>query len=473
MFALAEEGHATPLENTRVGGLNPNSTVEPHPASIYRNPAVISILRGTHVFVDGMARLELGRIRRTGIRSATGTPGPGADLHFPSETFTHITPDLFFAVTSDLGTNRVVLGLSVLTPFVEMQRFGDPVERSPSLATDPSRYHRISSEWFHLFILPAVAVRVHDRFRFGLGFGYARSMLRMAFARDCAIRSCRPDVTAPPFESPLATERVAVEGSDDSMLFNLGVLVRPHAQLDVALAYRSKVVGVGRSDIKAEGRGEVSRYDAMTGGWERVRGRARTVYEIPDSLSVGVKYRRKVWDFAWGFEWVRWSVHRDLSFTLTGNAFRAAELANWDINFKRYRGFRDVYRASVLAGHTFREGLVLSFGGLFESSAVPRRWLSAGAVDAHKVDLLVALLWRPHRSVGIHLGYSVTLAPELKVNDSGFNPGYATTCVEDQVDILWSRACRLVAEGKGEPTAAGRYWQMVHRLGLGVSYDYW
>lgn len=465
---------ATPLENTRLGGLNRGSVVEPDPASLYRNPAVLGLLPGTHVFLDGTARLEAGRIHRTAIRSDTGLPGAGADLRFASERFTHVTPDLYFAATSDLGTNRVVLGIALFTPYAEMTRYADPGSASPPLGTEANRYHRIRSDWFHLFVLPAVAVRVHDRFRFGLGFGYVRSMLNMAFARDCAIRFCRSGVSAPPFEDPRYAERLTVDGAEDSFLFNIGVLVRLPANVDVGVAYRSKVTtGVNQSNIRAEGDAEIRRYDEATGGWESIRGRARTVYELPDSLAVGVKWEKTPWDLAWGFEWVRWSVHKDLSFTLTGNAFRAAEMANWDLSFKRYRGFRDVFRTSLLAGYHFSKSLLLSFGGLFESSAVPRAWLDAGAVDAHKADLLVALRWRPHRSVGIHIGYSVTLAPDLQVERSGFDPGYATRCVAAQVDILWNEDCRRVAEGKGAPTAAGRYWQIVQRLGVGVSYDYW
>jgi hypothetical protein len=63
--------------------------------------------------------------------------------------------------------------------------------------------------------------------------------------------------------------------------------------------------------------------------------------------------------------------------------------------------------------------------------------------------------------------------PDLGVSESGFDPGYVVRCVEDRVDILWSENCRRTTEGKGLPTAAGNYWQLTHRLGIGVSYDYW
>ncbi len=465
---------ATPLENTHVGGLNRNSVVEPHPASLVRNPAAIGVLRGTHVFVDGTLRAEVGRIRRSAIDTNTGLPGPGADQPSSRERYGHLTPDAFFAVTSDLGTNRVVLGLAVFTPFAEYQSLADPVSNSAPDASAPNRYHRIRSEWFHLFVLPVAAVRLHPRVHLGIGFGYVRSMLNMAFGRDCAIRSCRGGLaTAPPYEDPRWTEKVTVQGGEDSFMFSVGLHLKLPRNFDVGMAYRSKVVVVNRDDIRAEGDATVRLYDptATTPGWQTVRGRARVEYELPDSLAVGLRWHDPRWDLTAGFEWVRWSVHKSLKFNLTGNAFRAVDMSNFDVSFVRYRGFQDVFRARLMAGRRWKT-LHLSWGAIFESSAVPRKWLNAAAVDAHKVDLVVALEWRPHRRVGLYIGYSVTLAPDMQVQQSGYDPGAATRCVQDQVDILFSENCQQVSEGKALPTAAGRYWQMVHRLGIGVSFDY-
>ena len=463
---------ATPLENTRYGGLNRGSVVEPHPASIFRNPAVIGLLPGTHAFLDGTARLELSRIARAPIRLDTGAPGAGADLRFPAVTSAHVTPDLYFGATSDLGTRRVVIGLAIFTPYAELHRFADPLDRSVPDGSEPLRYHQIRSDWFHLYVAPVVAVRLHDRLRLGVGFGYARSMLKMVFGRDCAIRGCRGGIAmAPPYEAARWLERVSVTGAENSFFFTFGFLLRLPRQIDVGVAYRSKVVTADRDDVLAEGNAEVRLYDESTGGWSHVSGRARIGYELPDSVAAGVKWRHRKWDFAAGFEWVHWSVHQQIKFTLSGSALSAADMSNFDLRFARHRGFSDVYRVSFLAGYRFRT-LHLSFGGLYESTAVPARWLNAAAVDAHKADLLVALEWRVHRRVGLYVGYSVTLAPPVSADPSGFRPADATGCLDDQVDILFSESCRRVMEGKALPAADGSYWQMTHRLGMGISVDY-
>jgi long-subunit fatty acid transport protein len=470
LFGPVAAAVAAPLENGRYGGLYIGSAVEPHPANILRNPAAIGMVGGTHVFLDGTVRLEHGRVQRAAIRSDTGNPGPGADLSFDSVRFTNLTPEGYFGITTDLGSNLVVIGVALLTPFAERQLFpGTGTAPDPS-QEGPLKYHRIESQWYHLFVSPVVAIRAHKRFFIGLGMSYVRSMFNMVFARDRRLR----DGSVPPYEDGLSTERVHIQGAENSFSFNLGIVARLPWGVDVGLSYRSRVVGVNQDNIRAEGSARVTRWDADSGGWKTYSGRARTAYDLPDALTLGAKWAYKSWDFGFGLEWSRWSVHDDIRFTLTGNEFRGeAAMTNWDVNFKHYRGFQDVVRVSVSAAKRWGKKLKLTVGSMYESSAVPNEWISAASMDSHKLDLMVGLLWRPHKNLGLYLGYGVILAPAVRVSHSGFDPGHLVRCVEDRVDILWSENCRSAIEGKGLPSAAGLYWMMTHRFGFGISYDYW
>jgi len=461
---------AAPMENARYGGLHVGSSVEPHPANILRNPAAIGLLGGTHIYLDGTVRLEHGRVRRADVRSDTGNPGPGADLSFADVRYTHWTPDGYFGITTDLGSNLVVIGVALLTPFAEWQRYpGSGGSLDPS-QEGPLRYHRIESQWYHMFVSPVVAIRAHKRFFIGLGMTYVRSMFNMVFARDRRLR----DASVPPYEDDLSTERVNINGAENSFCFNLGLVFRLPRGVDVGISYRSRVVGVNQTNIRAEGSARVTRWDADSGAWRTYSGRARTTYDLPDALTLGAKWALKTWDFGFGFEWSRWSEHADIGFTLTGNEFRGeAGMTNWDVSFKHYRGFQDVFRVSSSAAKRWGKKVKLTVGAMYESSAVPNEWISASAIDSHKLDLAVGLLWRPHKSIGLYIGYGVILAPEVRVSQSGFDPGHLVRCVEDRVDILWSENCRRAIEGKGLPSAAGRYWMMTHRFGVGISYDYW
>jgi len=461
---------AAPLENARYGGLHVGSAVEPHPANILRNPAAIGMLDGTHLYLDGTVRLEHGRVQRSDIRSDTGNPGPGADASFSKVRFSNWTPEGYFGITTDLGSNLVVIGVALLTPFSEWQRYpGAGGSPNPS-QEGPLRYHRIESQWFHLFVSPVVAIRAHKRFFIGLGMTYVRSMFNMVFARDRRLR----DGSVPPYEDGLSTERVHIQGAENSFCFNLGLVFRLPSQVDVGISYRSKVVGVNQNNIRAEGSAKVTRWDADSGAWKTYSGRARTAYDLPDALTLGAKWAVRSWDFGFGFEWSRWSEHSDLGFTLTGNEFRGeAGMANWDVSFKHYRGFQDVFRVSTSAAKRWGKMVKITVGAMYESTAVAKEWVNAAAIDSHKLDLAVGLVWRPHKNIGLYLGYGVILAPDVVVKQSGFDPGHLVRCVEDRVDILWSENCRRTTEGKGLPSAAGRYWMMTHRFGVGISYDYW
>lgn len=470
MIVLSPGAAAAPLENARYGGLHVGSAVEPHPANILRNPAAIGMLPGTHLYLDGTVRLQHGRIQRSDIRSDTGNPGPGADLTFANVRFSGWTPEGYFGITTDLGSNLVVLGVALLTPFSEWQQYpGAGGSQAPS-GDGPVRYHRIESQWFHLFVSPVVAIRAHKRFYIGLGMTYVRSMFNMVFARDGRLRTG----AVPPYEDGHSTERVQIQGAENSFCFNLGLVARLPGQVDVGISYRSRVVGVNQSNIRAQGRAKVTRWDADSGAWKTYSGRARTAYDLPDALTLGAKWALRSWDFGFGFEWSRWSEHEDLRFTLTGNEFRGeAGMSNWDVNFNRYRGFRDVFRVSTSAAKRWGSKVKISLGAMYESPAVVREWVNAAAIDSHKLDLAVGLVWRPHKNLGLYFGYGIILAPDVVVKQSGFDPGHLVRCVEDRVDILWSENCRRTIEGKGVPSAAGRYWMMTHRFGVGISYDYW
>lgn len=470
LVVLAPGAGAAPMENARYGGLHVGSSVDPHPANILRNPAAIGMLRGTHLYLDGTVRLEHGRIRRSSIRSDTGNPGPGADLSFNSVRFTSWTPEGYFGMTTDLGSSLVVLGVALITPFTDWQGFSGAGSSADPSGEGPLRFHRIESQWYHLFVSPVVAIRVHKRFFIGLGMSYVRSMFNMVFARDRRLRAG----SVPPYEEDLSTERVRIQGAENSFCFNVGLVIRLPANIDVGISYRSKVVGVDQNNIRAEGSAKVTRWDAGSGAWRTYSGRARTSYDLPDALTLGAKWAYRTWDFGFGFEWSRWSEHEDIRFTLTGNEFRGeAGMANWDVSFKHYRGFQDVFRVSTSAAKRWGKKVKLTVGAMYESTAVPTDWVSASAVDGHKLDLAVGLLWRPHKSIGLYLGYGVILAPVVNVSQSGFDPGHLVRCVEDRVDILWSENCRRATEGKGLPSAAGSYWMMTHRFGFGISYDYW
>ena len=316
--------------------------------------------------------------------------GPGV-VSFDKETLLSMTPDAFFGFATDLGSDSVVLGVAVYTPFAELDRF--PGSKVPG--DDASqRYHRVSVDWFNIFISPVVSVKFHRRFYVGVGLTYVRSILNMSFYRDRTIRETYKPGNEDDYvvEDPMRGERVSIEAADNSVTFNLGVLVILPGEVSVGLAYRSKALGLERSNVEASGKVTVTRHDESEGGWKDVSGRAKVYYVLPDSLSLGVGWSpHKKWELDLNLEWVHFSVHKNIHFKFSGNQFRAANMGNWDVNFKHYRGFEDVWRIHAGAAYRPLENLRLGGSVGFESAATEEKWVNAAAVDAHKAEFLLTL----------------------------------------------------------------------------------
>jgi long-subunit fatty acid transport protein len=255
--------------------------------------------------------------------------------------------------------------------------------------------------------------------------------------------------------------------------FNAGIMVVLPGDVKLGAAYRSKALGLERTNIEASGQVKVTRYDQDVGRWVDVEGRVKLYYELPDSVVVGAEWRpTKEWELDIGFEWLHFSVHKDIQFKLSGNEFRAANMGNWDVNFRHYRGFNDVWRVQVGGAYHPIKGLRLGGALLYESAAVDPKWVNAAAMGGHKLGAMLSAEWYPHRSVSLHVGYGVQLTPPVDVSPSGYDPSLMTSCITNQVDIIWNDECNQVSEGKGMPTAAGDYWFITHKVGLGVAYHY-
>ena len=462
---------AAPLSSSRVGGLNLSSPTARMVTGIYWNPAALGLLKGTHVFLDGTLRMTMDKIKRRSIDPASGLPASGSGSEsFPEEKHLFLTPDCFGGVVTDLGSSTVVIGVGVYTPFAEMDRFDG---KSVPGAGASLRYHRVRSDWFNLFVSPVVAARLHRRFFIGVGLSYVRSVVKMSYYRDRTLREVyKPTASSYVVEDPSRGELVEVNATDNSFAFKGGILVNLPAHVRVGVTYRSMAMGIGRTNIEATGSAKVTRWDEGQ-GWHSIEGRAKLFYKIPDSVSVGVSWQPQTrWRLDLTMEWLHFSEQKDLHFKLSGNEFRSANMGNWDVNFRRYRGFQDVWRVQVAAAYKVLHNLTLGGAFLYESTAVPTEWVNAAAVDNHKADILVTVEWYPHKSVSLDFGYSLTVMPPVDVGSSGFDPSLATSCVANKVDIVWGDDCNAVSAGKGLPSASGRYWLMVHKVGFSVSYHY-
>jgi hypothetical protein len=485
---------AAPLLESRVGGLALVGPALDHPASVFYNPSALSLLPGTHLYLDGTFRLGWGSVALQPTDPSTGAPLLGPRQ--PAQDLREMFPHLFVQASSDLGFDSVVVGLTVHTPYSSRfsYRVGDSTDIFDPAAQGPARYHAVDLTMYSLFVTPSASFRIIDQLSIGFSFSYAFVATDFGFARDAApegglFRDAGEAVAlddcgkgAPcGYGSNAAAEAVRIRGQANALAFSVGVLVRPHPRLDIGAAYHSRVVGWGESNIPSRGDAWVRRSQAsvdnaaqmgLTGEPKRdLTGRGTITYSLPDMVNLGASWRftpRLLLDLQ--LRWINFSAHDVLDVRLTGTEFR--DQPQIPDRLVHFRGFQDVFAVQLGAGYQLTPRLLLQGASMVETAAVPAPAVSPAAVDNVKVDSFVAARVLLGRGFSLHAGYGLVVMPPREIQSSLFSPGDVVSCVEARYNIDLPD-CRRVAGGQGLPPTAGRYALAVHRFGLGLAYDLW
>jgi long-subunit fatty acid transport protein len=483
---------SAPLADSRVGGLALVGPAIAHPASVFYNPATLSLLPGHHVFFDGTLRLGAGSAERRRIDPQTGIPAAGFT---GAQDMRELFPQLFLTASTDFRSDSVALSLTLHTPYSarfsclrgpEEGRLFDPA------AQGPGRYQMVEMTLYHLFVTPAASFRITDELSFGVSFSYVFGMLDVAFVRDgalaggahrdkgeyVALDDCG-NGGACGYEAAAAAEAVRVRGTSNGVAFSLGLLGRPHRSVLIGASYSrigfsggtqgSGDAWVRRSAATMSNAGKDP--DVSSNLQRDLVGRGTINYALPDSVHFGVSWQttsRLL--LAFQFHWLSFSQHGALDIRLTGTQFR--DRPSVPDRLVQYRGFQDVFGVQLGAGVQLGKRVQLQAASMVQTSAVPAEAVSLAAIDSTKVDSLVGVTWTVGRNVTLRAGYGLVIMPTVKVDASVYSPVDMVTCVDGHYDVELPE-CKRAAAGRGLPSAAGQYALMTHRVGLSLSYDIW
>ncbi|MFZ5786290.1 MAG: outer membrane protein transport protein, partial [Acidobacteriota bacterium] len=426
---------------------------------------------------------------------ATGRASGGARR---PQDLRELFPQLFLALSSDLGSDSVVLSLLVHTPYAQRYSYlsGEGGKLFDPTLQGPGRYHAVDLTQFHLFVTTAASLKIIDSLSVGVAVSYVFGSMDFGFVHDAALEGGRArdegeyvalddcgGGASCGYGANAAAEAVRVRGQAHGVAFGVGLLGRPHRAVDVGLGWVSRVVGIGGERIPAKGDAWVRRSQASfdnaladpdlagTTVARDLEGRGTVHYALPDMLFLGATWRVRSW-LALNLQahWIDLSAHDRLDIRLTGTQFRARPLL--PDRLVHYRGYQDVFGAQLGIGWTLSSRLELQLASLVESAGLPMEATSIAAIDAIKVDSLLALRWQVTRRLTVRAGYGLVLMPAVQTLDSVFAPSEMVSCVESHYDVELPE-CRRAAEGRGLASAAGRYRLTTHRFSLGLSYDAW
>jgi len=449
---------ASPLDDPFVGGMSFSGPTSGNLAAIYWNPAALGLARGFQIMVAGTGRLaSIGVTRAAGAGSAEAhdlrqpfqwPPGPGS----------------YFAISSDLGSDRFALGFAAYMPYLEQIHF--PV--SPTGA-EPTRYQVLSMDLRNLALVPALAIRFGDNLRIGLAPGFQFSTGSLSFAEDTALDGMENVAAAARYN--IASGQ-GIENAKFSVTLGGGVYYRLH-NLEMGLSYQSRPLGSTVAGVEIAGGQSTVTLPPLKGGGPLTCGilaggqSSRCVfgdisYRLPDVFIGGI-----TWHLRPGLEltimerWVWMHLHDRIDVRLIGPTLEAAGLPE---HIVLYRGFHDVFDTRARIAYWWRERVHLGGELRVETSAVDSNAVNAAAVDGFKVEPVALIEVRVSHRFWLGAGYGLTIMPAVTVTDSVFKPADAMTCVGN--GDLNLPACQSRLNGTARPTANGTYTSFVQDFGL-------
>lgn len=346
------------------------------PAALYFNPAGITQLPGTNLYVGGF----------TLTPSATyKTPG-GQEEDSNVETF--FAPHLY---TTSAINDRVWLGLGVFSPFGVggtrwnedgLTRYLSTRELIATIDANPTVTYRLSSAW-----------------SVGVGFDYLYSIS----------------------ESGRMVNQSAVNGSDAKLSlkstgggfgYNFGIFYRPEGKLkkwSIGAAYRSRV------KVYYDGTMELSNIAPTlqplfgAGGFSTTTNFTLT---FPDTYSLGIAYRPSPrLTIALDAERVRWSTFKELRLDLEHEVPPALP------NSITRLDWHDVWWLKGGAEYRLNDTLTLRAGYNYMENPVPDSSFEPGDPDANQHDLTVGAGFR-HGGLTIDAFFMAVFGEERTVSNS-------------------------------------------------------
>jgi len=448
---------------------------------MYYNPAALGLVPGHRVYLTGGALLNLAGVERNATIPSSGA---AATSRLPEEHSFTAAPHFYASLSSDFGTESVVLGLAFHTPSWAPSSFGDVGDGfiSPDEA-NTSRYHATDFLLKQYYVTVGAALHLGAGWYLGLSASYVRGELDFAFVRDiapyggsvrdagevaalddCGDRPCG-------FESESAAEGLRISGVSHGLGFGGGLVGRIGPRILVGVGYISHILGFGGDNIPSKGDVWLRRAEAaaLPGEERDLKGRSLVNYQLPDSLNIGLSWAAThILDLNVQVRWMLYHRHRKLDIELSGSELRqASELPS---RLLHNRGFQDTFALQGGLSYAITGQWRFSAAVMFESNAVPTDHLNAKAIDGWKADGFMSVAWQPLPRLQLRLGYGIVAMLPTEGGEA-FNSQLLVDCVDSgyNIDV---EACRQAVDGLALPNAKGRYWKISQRMDLSIGYSW-
>lgn len=452
----------------RFGGELGNPTTS-HPTALYFNPAGLALGTGTRIYAEGVLAYRSASYDRSPEAidtvlepgdAGTGTPREAIGANSGEATLSNVLGAPFLAVVSDLGVERLGVGLGLYVPFGGEAHWdraeewaGDPMY--PGAVDGPQRWGTLDTTLAVLYITAAGAYKISDQLSVGAGVNVVRQELAVNRARTVT----GTDDLVSTVNGQVIEGRSLTDVSGTQLAASAGVMWRPLPLLRVGASYQSQ-----------PGFGEFSLSGTVTnkfGSGPDSASEVDFVYSLPDVFRLGAAY----WlndrtELRLSGDYTRWSVleyqcvldptepARKCGFNADGSVDTAAGGAGIIANIPR--NWNDTF--GIRAGGSWYAMPTLELmGGLsYDSNAVPDATIDASVIDMDKIVGSAGVRW---------------IGGPLELMASLTHVYYVEREVAPRQRDAMGNPDALESPSR-TPDGAGTYGQAITLLNLGVQYSF-
>lgn len=451
---------ASPGEDGLVDGAVFAGVTSPHPGNVTANPAaLLRLVPGLHLFVEGGLRLDRIAIDRREVDPATGATSPGARVSDSTLT----------------GGGSAGFALTQANRLVAMAFAWRPDEAT--IARDATAYQSRGDrarriDWLTL----SGGFQLTGKLYFGLSGTLAGRHQRLQFARDTALEAGSDPLRgigsdcggqACGLENPAARETWDVDVaptsllSTDNLIYTVGLVFEAAHDLWIGVATeRPWLLGAltmaGTARVTAAPRDGGAVHDGL----------ATIAVRLPVVWRLGIRGRiRPGWDAIGELRLRQLDRVGGYDLHTLGGDLAAGDVPEW---YPRPRGLSDAFGAwggieQVDDGRPVRFGAWLGA----DDGAVDAAHLSATSPWAAELSGSVGVQLRLSTRWVLQLGTQVRYQLPTSTGASAFDPRARIACVDSGYDRDLP-ACTPVRDGYGLPTAAGDYRRWSHLATVGL-----
>jgi long-subunit fatty acid transport protein len=451
---------AHPFFQENIGGTVFVGPTSPHASAVFWNPAAAGLLKGTHLYLGSVSRLDYTSEQRDPISGADGAPNPAGDVSYPAGKELGFSPAGFAGIVTDAGTDRFTFGLALYTPFAERIPGGNA----------SGAYHTQGGFLYGTELSLAVTFRFSSTFYAGFAGTLLFSETKLSFLRDRALDGC---AAAPcNLERPENADRFEVSTHADFPFFRfrtqagykLGILFRLAGWWFGASVSALSLLPTSSADVVRTGSVEVT----PAGSNNTLQGESTVAYRLPNIVNFGARNRIfPDWDLLLQGRWITYSSTDFIDLGLFGTSLRGAGIPE---RIVRYRGYRDTVAVEAGLENPPERAPRLGARVRFESSALPSDNVTPGNIDGPNLTFAGGAELRLTTHWALVLGLATTLALPIDVHPSAFSPPGQIACAASGYDL---DTCSPVSNGRGISSTAGSYTRLRGDITVGLSYDVW